>query len=137
MAPVHQKLVKEDIEEMLDAYIIRPGSSAWYFTVVIPIKKDGKAEFCVNYWASNAKMMADSWPIRMIEEISEELGGEEYLSTFDLFAGFDVLPLLLFYLVRGRLSLTSVLTGFTTHFMAMKMADSDTTTIIGVANAFW
>lgn len=55
-----------------------------------------------------------------------------YLQVADL----DASPFLLSYLVRGRLSILPVLTGFTTHVMVMAMANIDTATIIGVVSAF-
>lgn len=59
MAPTHQKLVKEEIEKMLEEGIIRLASSAWSFMVVIATKKDVKPRFCVYCRPWSASMKAD------------------------------------------------------------------------------
>lgn len=88
MAPAHQKPFKEELDKMLTAGIIRPASTAWSFHVVIPTKKYGKPQFCVDYWALNSRMKADCWPITMIEELYNDLGGAEYIYELELFTGY-------------------------------------------------
>lgn len=88
MAPAYHKLVNAEFERMLKASIISPAPCSWSFPVVITARKDGKPRFCVHYRALNAKMKADFWPIPMIEEIFDELGGAEYFSILELFTGY-------------------------------------------------
>lgn len=72
-APDHQKLIKDEIEKMLEECIISQASSSWSFLVVIYTNKDGNTRFCVDYHALNARMKAGPWPIPMIEDIFNDL----------------------------------------------------------------
>lgn len=63
MSPNHNINVKEEIENMLRAGVIKPISSVWSFLVVIATKKDGKTRFCVDYRTLNQRMKADRWPL--------------------------------------------------------------------------
>ncbi|CDF38852.1 unnamed protein product [Chondrus crispus] len=56
MAPLHNEIVREELDKMLEAGIITPSSAAWSFPVVIVSKKDGNPRFCVDYRSLNQKM---------------------------------------------------------------------------------
>ena len=86
--PIHQKVIREQVDKMLEAGIITPSVSAWSFPVVIATKKGGTYRFCVDYRTLNAKMKADKWPLPKIEEIFDDLQGSTYFSTLDLFSGY-------------------------------------------------
>ena len=68
MAPLHNAIVRKELEKMLEAGIITPSSSAWSFPVIIVSKKDGNPRFCVDYRPLNQRMKADRWPLPKIEE---------------------------------------------------------------------
>ena len=88
MPPKHQQIVREEIDKMLEAGIIKPASSAWSFPVVIATKKDGQPRFCVDYRQLNRVMKGDRWPIPLIQEIFDELKGSKVFTTLDLFSGY-------------------------------------------------
>lgn len=88
MAPKHNVLVKEEVEKMLRAGIIRPISSAWSFPVVIATKKDGKPRFCVDYRLLNARMKGDRYPIPKPIEIFDDMKGAVVYTGFDFFTGY-------------------------------------------------
>ena len=85
---MHQKVIREQVDKMLEAGIITTSVSAWSFPVVIATKKGGTYRFCVDYCTLNAKMKADKWPLAKIEEIFDDLQGSTYFSTLDLFSGY-------------------------------------------------
>ena len=88
LAPKHNSIVRKEIDDMLEAGIIVPASSAWSFPVVIASKKDGKHRFCVDYRTLNRVMKADRWPLPKIEEIFDDLEGSTVFTTLDLFSGY-------------------------------------------------
>ncbi|PIK34914.1 hypothetical protein BSL78_28254 [Apostichopus japonicus] len=48
--PMHQReTVSILLQEMLDAEVVEPSSSAWSSPVVLVKKKNGKTRFCVDY----------------------------------------------------------------------------------------
>lgn len=88
LPPKHNKIVKEEIDRMLEAGIVTPTSSAWSFPVVIASKKDGSSRFCVDYRVLNQRMKADRFPLPKIQEIFDELIGGKVFTTLDLFSGY-------------------------------------------------
>jgi hypothetical protein len=86
--PKHNDIIREELDKMLAARIIKPAISAYSSPVVIVAKKDGKPRFCVDYRALNAIMKPDRWPLPNIEEILDDLQGCRYFSTIDLFSGY-------------------------------------------------
>ena len=88
LAPKHNDYVRKEIDDMLEAGIIVPATTARSFPVVIAAKKDGKPRFCVDYRTSNRVMKADRWPLPRIEEIFDDLQGSTVFTTLDLFSGY-------------------------------------------------
>ena len=56
MAPLHNAIVCKELDNMPDAGIITPSSSAWYFSVVIVSKKDGNPRSCVDNRTLNQRI---------------------------------------------------------------------------------
>ena len=88
MSPVHNEIVRREVDRMLDAGIITPVESSWTSPVVIATKKDGSPRFCVEYRKLNAIMVADRWPLPQIDEILDDMRGSCVSTTIDLFQGY-------------------------------------------------
>lgn len=84
-------VIDEQVEQMLQQQIIEPSRSAWASNVVMVRKKDGTARFCVDYRAVNAKTRKDAYPLPLISESLDTLGGGCWFSTFDLRARYHQL----------------------------------------------
>ncbi|MEM7281681.1 MAG: reverse transcriptase family protein [Pseudomonadota bacterium] len=91
--PMHQRqIIKQHIDEMLKADVIRPSISPWASPVVLVKKKDGKDRFWVDYRKLNNVTKKDVSPLPRIDEILDVLGRARFFSTLDLRAGYWQIP---------------------------------------------
>jgi len=102
-APVRQALrrqpllqlpvIDEQVDTMLRQGLIERSCSEWASNVVIVTKKDGTPRFCIDYRQLNNKTRKDAYPLPLIGECLDTLGGASWFSTFDLRAGYHQLAL--------------------------------------------
>ena len=80
------------VASMLADDIIQPSSSAYASPILLVPKKDGDYRFCVDYRKLNAATEADVFPLPLIQDIFDLVGGSKQMSTLDLKAGYHQLP---------------------------------------------
>ena len=80
--------VKQHIESLLAAGIIRPSKSPYSSNVVLVRKKNGKLRLCVDYRQLNDITVKDSFALPRLEEIFDCLHGAKYFSTMDMKSGY-------------------------------------------------
>ena len=69
------EVIKKEIEKGLKLGIIRPLSSSWASPIILVIKKDGSIRFYVDYRRLNSVTKRDKYPMPLIDEILDHLGG--------------------------------------------------------------
>ena len=85
--PSQYQEVKEHIQKLLDAGIIKESYSPYASQIVIVKKKCGSIRLCVDYHQLNSKTVRDSFPLPGIEESLDAVGNAKWFSTLDLVVG--------------------------------------------------
>ncbi len=85
--------MKEELDEMLTAGVIRPSVSPWASPVVLVQKKDGGVRCCADYRQVNAQASFDAYPMPRVEEIFDSVGAARVMSTLDLAKGYWQIPM--------------------------------------------
>ena len=85
--------MKKQIQEVLDNGIIKKGTSAWSFPVVLAPKPDGSWRFCVDYSKLSDMVHRDSYPLPRIDDTLEKLGKAKIFSTMDAASGYWQVPI--------------------------------------------
>lgn len=86
---LHQKNeIDNMVQDLLKAGTIQHSSSPYASPVVLVKKKDGTWRLCVDYRGLNVTTVKDRFPIPLIEDLMDELGGSAIYSKIDLRAGY-------------------------------------------------
>ena len=81
-------LVKQHVQEMLRAKVIRPSISPWSSPIVLAKKPDGSKRFCIDYKKVNDVTVGDAFPLPNIEDLLSNLGKAKFYSSVDLKSGY-------------------------------------------------
>ena len=90
--PSDYEAVKDHINQLLAAKVIRESSSPFASPIVLVKKKDGSLRMCVDYRQLNSKTRKDAFPLPRIEESLDALTGARWFSTMDLTSGYNQVP---------------------------------------------
>lgn len=87
-----RKLLRHQINEMLDDKIIEHSTSPWSSPVIMAVKKTEAGEpqyrLCIDYRGLNAVTIRDYFPLPRIQDVLEQLGHGKLFSTLDLATGY-------------------------------------------------
>ena len=87
-----RRIVEDAVSEMLRDDIIVPSSSPWASPITLVPKKDSSTRFCIDYRRLNAETEKDQYPLPLIQDIFDQMGGSKKISTLDLKSGYWQLP---------------------------------------------
>ena len=88
LALKHHDWVKEEIDKLLEAGVIRESHSSWSALIVVVPKGDGGKRLCVDYRALNAITRICVWTMPRVEDIFSKLGKTKFFTTLDLRSGY-------------------------------------------------
>ena len=74
LAIKHHEWVKEEIDKLLEAGVIRESHSSWSAPIVVVPEGDGGKKMCIDYRALNAISRTYIWLIPRIDNILAKLG---------------------------------------------------------------
>ena len=84
----HYNWVKEEIDKLLEAGVIRNSHSSWLAPIIVVPKGDGGKQLVIDYRALNKVTRKFIWPMPKVEDIFSQLNGAKYFSTLNLRAGY-------------------------------------------------
>jgi hypothetical protein len=85
--------VREIVGDLLDKNIIRESDSEYASPVILVKKKDGSDRMCVDFRALNRITVKDRYPLPLIEDHIDRLGGSKYFTSLDMASGFHQIPI--------------------------------------------
>lgn len=88
MSPEKQRIITEQVDEMLALDVIEPCKSPWSSPVLVVGKKDGNPRFCLDSRKLNSVTKKDAYSLPYVSEILDNLKDARYLSSIDLSKAF-------------------------------------------------
>jgi hypothetical protein len=88
MAEVELKLLKAELDSLLEKGFIRPSASPWGSPALFVPKKDGTQRLCVDYRVLNAVTIKNKYPLPRIDDLMDQLRQAKYFSKIDLRSGY-------------------------------------------------
>jgi predicted aspartyl protease len=85
--------IERQIQHMLKEGIIVHSSSPWASPITLQMKSSGDMRFCIDFRKLNSVTKKDSYPLPLIQDIFDQLGGMEIFTTLDLNSGFWQTPI--------------------------------------------
>lgn len=80
--------LREHLNELLNAGIIKKSKSPYCSNIVMVRKKDGSLRLCVDYRKLNQKTKKDAYNLPRIDMLIDSLKGAKYFASLDLFSGY-------------------------------------------------
>jgi hypothetical protein len=87
------QVLKEHLQQLMDAGYIRPSSSEWAAPIVFAEKADGSYRMCCDMRQLNTRSKRTAYPLPRISEILEQLKGAQCFTSLDLVQGFHQVPM--------------------------------------------
>lgn len=88
MAPPELAELRKQLKELLEAGFIRPSKAPYGAPVLFQKKHDGSLRLCIDYRALNKVTIKNKYPIPLIADLFDQLGGARYFSKLDLRSGY-------------------------------------------------
>ncbi|CAN6465527.1 unnamed protein product [Victoria cruziana] len=88
MAPAELAELKKQIQKLTEKGFIQPSMSPWGAPVLFVKKKDGTMRLCIDYCVLNQVTVKNIYPLPLIDDLLDQLGGASVFSKIDLRSGY-------------------------------------------------
>ncbi|KAE8716635.1 Protein NRT1/ PTR FAMILY 3.1 [Hibiscus syriacus] len=88
MAPPELEEMRKQLKDLLDAGYIRPSKSPYGAPVLFQRKHDDSLIMCIDYRALNKLTVKNKYPIPLIADLFDQLGGARWFTKLDLRSGY-------------------------------------------------
>lgn len=92
LAEVEREKVKNIVNDLLRAGIIRESDSSYASPVLLVKKRDGGDRMCVDYRALNSIIEKERYPLPLIQDEIDRLGKANFFISIDMKNGFHQIP---------------------------------------------
>lgn len=89
--PIHPhdvEAVRQHLQELLDAGVIRESESPFSSPIVVVTKKNGQVCFCIDYRKLNLQTVKDAYALPRMDDTFTALSGSKWFSVLDLKSGY-------------------------------------------------
>lgn len=93
MSPEKQRIITEQVDEMLSLDVVEYCESPWSSPVLVVGKKDGKPRFCLDSRKLNSVTKKDAYNLPYVSEILDNLREAKFMSSIDLSKAFWQIPI--------------------------------------------
>lgn len=93
LSPALQKILVQEVDEMLETGVIRPSTSPYRSPMLLVRKKDGTYRACFDGRTLNKVTVRDAYPLPSIDSIISKIRDAHFLSTIDIKKAFYNIPL--------------------------------------------
>ena len=91
MTLVELKVLKVQLQELLDLGFVRLNVSPWGTLVLFVKKKDGSLRLCIDYRRLNQVTIKNKYPLLRIDDLFDQLRGSQCFLKIDLMSGYHQL----------------------------------------------
>ncbi|XP_043717547.1 uncharacterized protein LOC122665462 [Telopea speciosissima] len=88
MSPPELEELRKQLKDLLDAGFVRPSKAPYGAPVLFQRKHDGSLRLCIDYRALNKVTIKNKYPIPLIADLFDRLGGARYFTKLDLRSGY-------------------------------------------------
>ncbi|GAU40456.1 hypothetical protein TSUD_141360 [Trifolium subterraneum] len=143
---VQKTIIDKMVQDMLSQGIIQHSNSPFASTIVLVRKKDGSWRLCIDYRKLNKATIKDRFPIPLIEDLMDELGGATIFSKLDMRRGTSFQSLMNhvfqpflrkennIFLNKSKCSFASLKVEYLGHFITKEGVSTDSSKIMVVSN---
>nr|CAD1842418.1 unnamed protein product [Ananas comosus var. bracteatus] len=80
--------LQKQLKELLDAGFIRPSKAPYGAQFLFQRKSDGSLRLCIDYRALNKVTVKNKYPIPLVADLFDQLGGAKYFTKLELRSGY-------------------------------------------------
>ena len=93
LALKHYDWVRDEIDKLLEAGVIRESHSSWSPPIVVVSKGDGGKRLCVDFMALKTITRTYVWPMPRVEDVFAKLGKAKFFTMLDLRSSYHHIAL--------------------------------------------